>query len=215
MVDLALAVPDYRLVALHVADAGLLVLEGLDLEQRHFDGAHVLVDQADLEFLLVEGLVPEDAVYYSLRGPQFLLLCGLKLVLAGTLDVENVVLEGLHEEGLAGRGFHPFGLVLEPLMVFFLLLVLANLIILRFLAFFVLVFEGLVHLLTLLVGQLQFLLLLLDHFLLLALAVEHALVDLAPVRSDVCLVPPAEDSIDAVVALEEVHPESHGLRNLS
>jgi hypothetical protein len=44
MINLALSVPHHRAIALHVSNARLLVLEGLDLEQRHLYGAHVLVD---------------------------------------------------------------------------------------------------------------------------------------------------------------------------
>lgn len=49
MINLALPVPHHRAITLHVSDAGLLILEGLDLEERNFDGAHVLVDQPYLE----------------------------------------------------------------------------------------------------------------------------------------------------------------------
>lgn len=110
-------------------------------------------------------------------------------------------------------GFDPFGLLFEPFMVLFLLLLLVDLVILSLLPLLVLVLESVIDFLSLLVGQLH--LLLYHCFLLLALGVDHAFVDLASMRSDASLIPSAEDSIDAVVALEEVHLEPHWLRNLS
>jgi hypothetical protein len=143
MINFALAIPHHDPVTLHISDAGLLVIECLDLQRRNFNRPHLLVGYADAELRLVQTCVPQDTVYDSFGRSKFFLFGRLEVRLVGTLYIKGVVLECLDEEGLASRRLNPSLLVLKALVMHLRLLNIVAFEIFRFFPLLILVLVAL------------------------------------------------------------------------